>query len=145
MAEEQISLVIFPVLYLGIIIGLYELFVIHSDVGGYRGSRWIGHGLQSILFVVIALFITMNAAWAYSYFSFLNDIAIIKYPIALQIVVGMLLMIKIHLVSAVVKGGYGYGMRMTWIHGLIIGALIVIAPYIWPFIEPAAKGVLPGI
>lgn len=142
---QSSSIVIFPVLYMGIIIGLYELIAIHRDVGGYRGSRWIGHGLHSVGFVLIALFITMNTGWVYSNLSFFQKIPFIQQPIVFQAFIGFLLMVKVHLVSAVVKGAYGRGMKETWVHSLIIAALVVAAPYVWQFIEPVVKGVLPGI
>ncbi len=139
------GLVIMPVIYMGIIIGLYELIAIHRDVGTYRGSHWIGHGLHSILFVMIALFITMNTNFVYENLTFLQNIPFIKYPIVFQVLVGLILMIKVHIVSAAVKGAYGRGMKETWIHSLIIGALVVAAPYIWQFIQPAVENFLPGV
>lgn len=143
MAVETTSLVIFPVIYMGIIIGLYELIVIHKDVGGYRGSHWIGHGIHSIGFVLIALFITMNTGWIYSNLTFFQRIPFIENKIVFQILIGLLLMIKVHLVSAVVKGAVGRGMKETWIHSLIISGLVVAAPYIWILLEPLVKNVLP--
>ena len=48
-----------PVIALGIILGLYELFAIHSDLN-FRGSHWMGHGVHSIVLMMIALFAVFN-------------------------------------------------------------------------------------
>ncbi len=145
MAVDASSIVIFPVAYMGIIIGLYELIAIHKDTGGFRSSKWLGHGLHSIGFVLIALFITMNTSWVYSNLTFFQRIPFIQQPIVFQAIIGLILMVKVHLVSAVVKSAVGRGMRETWIHSLIIAGLVVAAPYIWQFIGPLLKGILPGI
>ena len=143
--EQTTSLMILPVIYMGVIIGLYELIAIHKDVGGYRGSHWMGHGLHSIVFVMIALFVTMNTNFVYENLTFIQNIPFIKYPIVFQILVGLILIIKVHVVSAAVKRAVGRGLRETWIHSLIVGGLVVAAPYIWPLIQPAVENFLPGV
>ena len=46
------------------------------------------------------------------------------------------MMIKIHGVSSALKssGMASHGMKETWFHSLIVAALVVAAPYIWPAI-----------
>jgi len=61
MAEEAI-LFFEPVIILGIILGLYELILIHRDES-FRGSHWLGHGLHSIIIMMVALFAVFN--WDY--------------------------------------------------------------------------------
>jgi len=48
-----------PIIALGIILGLYELILIHRDEN-FRGSHWLGHGLHSVVFMIIALFFVFN-------------------------------------------------------------------------------------
>jgi len=62
MVVKEVSLLILPIIPLGIIIGLYELILIHRDMN-FRGSHWIGHGIHSILFIMISLFITLNTEY----------------------------------------------------------------------------------
>ena len=61
----------------------------------------------------------------------------------LQIAIGLIAAIKIHGVSAEIKTNIGgsVGMKETWFHSLLIGALIVGSPYALPFVINA--GVLP--
>ena len=88
------ELIIYPAVYLGIVIGLYELLLIHRDVN-FRGSHWFGHGFHAIGFIIMALFLTMNAEFAYSYFGFLQGIPLINNPFAFRIFIGLILLVKI--------------------------------------------------
>ena len=45
---EASPLVIGPVITLGIILGLYELILIHRDEN-FRGSHWLGHGIHAVI------------------------------------------------------------------------------------------------
>src|SRR3989338_7982100 len=127
-------------LVMGVIIGLYELILIHRDEN-FRGSHWLGHGLHSVFWAMLAVFATMNAEFAYSNLTFLQNIPFISNILVFRIFIGLLTIIKVHAASAVVKTtvGSSKGLKQTWAHSLIIGVLVVIAPYIWPFIAPAVE------
>ena len=88
------ELILLPIVPLAIVIGIYELIAIHSDMS-FRGSHWFGHGLSSIVSIAIALFITMNTEY------FIEVVGItyqyLSNPLILRIVVGLILNIKIHL------------------------------------------------
>lgn len=128
------ELIIVPVLVLGVILGLYELFSIHADMN-FRGSHWFGHGLHAIGIMIIALFATMNTVFFLEITGLANiGIPFITSPLILRILVGLILVIKMHSVSAI--SGGGKGLSEKWTHVLIISALVVIAPYVWPFIAP---------
>ena len=131
------QLLIVPALIMGFVIGLYELILIHKDEN-FRGSHWFGHGIHAAIFAIIAVFITMNTEYVFSTFAFLQNIPYISNVIVFRVAVGFIAMIKIHATSAVVKStvGSSKGMKETWAHSFIVAALIVAAPYIWPFIEP---------
>jgi len=140
------ALIIYPAIYLGIIIGLYELILIHRDVN-FRGSHWLSHGLHAIGWIVVALFVTMNTEYVYNTFTFLQNIPYIQNVLVFRILVGLITLIKIHGVSAVsrsVSGGMR-GFKETWWHSLIVAGLVVAMPYFWPFLEPVIKGRLPGL
>jgi hypothetical protein len=127
---------VMPPIIIGLIIGIYEIILLHRDVT--VPTHRFGHGIHAIVFAIIATFATMNTSWALETFTFLQGIPFMQ-PIVFQIIVGIIAMVKIHGVSAAIKtsvGGISVGLKETWTHSFIIGALIVAAPYVWPFIEP---------
>ena len=140
---------IIPVILLGVILGLYELILIHRDES-FRGSHWLGHGLHSIGTMMIALFATMNTEYFLQITGLINSgIPLINNVLAVQIAVGIILNIKIHATSAVIKGrafsgGLSGGMAEHWTHTTIISALVIAAPYIWPFVAPMIPSYLGG-
>ena len=135
------ALIIEPVIVLGILLGLYELILIHRDEN-FRGSHWFGHGIHSVIIMAIALFAVFN--WE----SFLAittldamGIPLISNVLAGRIFIGLILNFKMHAVSAVIKGkvfagGVSGGMTEHWSHTIIISALVVTAPYYWSIIAP---------
>ncbi len=135
------ALIIGPALFLGLIIGAYEAIVIHRDVS--VPTHRFGHMIHAIVLSVIFVFCSMNVAFVFSLIPGLESIPIIGSPLVFRIIIGLVAAIKIHAVSRVVKGstaGIVRGMSETWFHSILIGALIVAAPYLYPFIE----GVLPS-
>ena len=134
------DLMITPPLILGAVIGLYELILVHRDEN-FRGSHWLSHGLHSVFWAMLAVFATMNAEFVYTNLTFLQSIPFISNILVFQIFIGLLTIIKVHSASAVVKTtvGSSKGLKETWAHSLVIGVLVVLSPYIWPFIEPVVK------
>jgi hypothetical protein len=131
------EIVILPALLIGLIIGIYEAILLHRDVT--VPTHRFGHMIHALIYAVIAVFFTMNAAFIYSTFNFLHAIPLIKYPIVFQIAVGVITMVKIHGASAAIRGSVGgvsVGMKETWFHSALVGALVVAAPYVWPFVAP---------
>lgn len=126
------------VVVLGIILGLYELIAIHSDLN-FRGSHWIGHGVHSIVLMMVGLFAVFNwplfldvTTLAARNIPFLSDVWIGR------IAIGLILNLKMHAVSKVVHGQLSArGMAEHWTHTLLISTLVVTAPLYWPFVEPA--------
>src|SRR5574341_276042 len=121
-----------PPLILGAVIGIYEIILLHRDVT--IPTHRFGHGIHAIVFAIVAVFATMNTPWVFDTFVFLQGIPFMS-PLIFQIAVGLIAMLKIHGVSAAIKtsvGGISLGLKETWAHSFIIGALIVLAPYAWP-------------
>lgn len=136
MAAAVASLMVMPPIIAGIIIGIYEIILIHRDVN--IPMHRFGHGVHALVFAIIACFVTMNTPWVLQNFTFLQGIPYMS-AITLQIIVGIIAMIKIHGVSAAIKAsgmGISVGMRETWFHSAMVAALVVIAPYVWPFVAP---------
>ena len=132
-------------LVMGIIIGLYELILVHRDEN-FRGSHWLSHGLHSVFWAMLAVFATMNAEFVYANLTFLQNIPYLNNILVFRIFIGLLTLIKVHAASAVVRTtiGSSKGLKQTWAHSLIVAALVVLSPYIWPFIAPVVSPYLGG-
>ena len=131
--ESTLALIIGPSIVFGIIIGLYELFLIHADEN-FRGSHWLSHGIHAALIAIVAVFATMNVDYVLSFFPTLPPL--LANALLIRIIIGLIFAIKVYTVSAVVQGARGAGMHEKFYHILIAAALVVIVPYIYPFVEP---------
>ena len=131
------EIIIIPALVVGAVIGLYESILLHRDVT--VPTHRFGHTLHAFVYAIIAVFITMNTGFVYSTFSFLHQVPFLEHAIVFQIAIGLITVVKIHGTSYAIRSRFGMastGMAETWTHSLLVGALVVAAPYAWPFIEP---------
>ncbi|MEM4282733.1 MAG: hypothetical protein QXU88_01210 [Candidatus Woesearchaeota archaeon] len=131
------ELLIKPAIALGLIIGIYEAILLHRDVT--IPTHRFGHSIHAIFYAIIAVFATMNVEFVMGYLTFLPEF--LQNVLMFRILIGIITMVKIHGVSAAIKGSYGGGVvgtRETWFHSFLIAALVVLAPYVWPFLEPIA-------
>lgn len=140
MAEELVSqgILILPVISLGIILGLYELFAIHADMN-FRGSHWFGHGLHAVVFMMAALFIVLNTDYFFQIAGVANWglPAWVINPWVFRVLVGLILNIKMHATSSLARGGSGLaarGLAEHWAHTTIISILVVVSPLYWPIL-----------
>ncbi len=62
MATEVSTLTIMPAVAMGLIIGLYELVLIHRDEN-YQGSHWFMHGLHTFVPILVGLLISFNVTF----------------------------------------------------------------------------------
>ncbi len=136
MAEPTVPiLIIGPSLALGAIIGAYEAIVIHRDVS--VPTHRFGHMIHAFLLSILFVFCSMNAQYVLNLIPALANIPVLGTAIGLQIAVGLIAAIKIHGVSKAIKsGGGGAGLGETWFHSILIGALIIGAPYAYPIVGP---------
>lgn len=139
-AAQATSLLIKPALWAGIIIALYEIILVHRDVN--VPTHRFAHGLHAAIFALLSTFVNFNVPFVLNNISALKAIPVIGTTLGLRIVVGLIMMIKIHASSAAVRGMHGssMGMKESWIHSLVVAALVVVIPYIWPFVSPALPG-----
>lgn len=131
------QIVLLPALLIGAVIGLYEAILLHRDVT--VPTHRFGHTLHAFVYAMIAVFITMNTAFVYHTFGFLHSIPLLEHAIVFQLIIGLITIIKIHGTSYAIRSSYGMasvGMAESWTHSLVVGALVVAAPYVWPFIQP---------
>lgn len=121
-------LIIGPSIALGVIIGAYEAIIIHRDVT--VPTHRFGHMIHAFLLAILFVFCTMNTEFV------LGLVGLDILPIFVQAGIGLIAAIKIHGVSRAIKsGGGGAGLGETWFHSILIGALIIAAPYVYPVVE----------
>ncbi|MBS3150724.1 hypothetical protein J4425_02890, partial [Candidatus Woesearchaeota archaeon] len=135
------AIIIIPAIILMVILGLYEMFLIHHDES-FRGSHWLGHGLSTFPTIFIALFAVFNTPYFLDLVG-LSGISFFGNEWVVRGLIGFIIMIRIHAQSAVVKatGATGKGMHETFIHSLVIGALIVASPLYWTLLEPLVMNI----
>jgi len=133
-----------PALVLTPILGLYEMFLIHHDEN-FRGSHWFGHSLSVFPTILIGLLIVFNVPYFLQITNLASTSSILANVWVIRALVGLIILIRIHSQSAVVKTtvGSSRGLKETWAHTLIIAVLIVAAPLYWPLIEPLIKSIIP--
>jgi len=137
MAEQ--ALIIGPALALGIIIGAYEFLIVQRDVT--VPTHKFGHAIHAFLLSIGFTFATFNVPFVLSIIPQLQAIPLLGSTLGFQIALGLVAAVKIHGVSRAVKTGMGgAGLGETWFHSILIGALIIAAPYAYPLIEPALPG-----
>ncbi len=133
MALEGIVLV--PALFMGIIIGLVEIFFVHEDE---VGMGWFMHAMHALPFTMFFVFVSMNISFVLG----LLNLAITEslwVDLGIRILIGVVAMIKIGSAAAIV-GRIGE----KWYHTIIIGALIIAAPYAWDLLGPIVVPMLPS-
>lgn len=133
-----------PALVLTPILGLYELFLIHHDEN-FRGSHWLGHGLSTFSTILIALLIVFNVPYFLELTNLDSASSILGNVWVIRALIGLIIMIRIHAQSSVVKAtiGSSKGLKETWMHSLIIVILIVTSPLYWPLLEPLISNIIP--
>ena len=130
MAAETASLVFFPAISMGIIIGILELVFVHSDESG---MGWLKHGLHAIPTMLVLLFVSFNIGPVSQ---------MVGYPVqesfalnlGVRVLLGIIATIKVKAAAAIAGRASSFGEKLG--HSLAIGALIAAAPYIWVVIEP---------
>lgn len=133
MALEGIVLV--PALLMGIIIGLVEVFFVHADEAG---MGWFMHALHALPFTMFFVFVSMNISFVLN----LLNLAITEVwyvDLGIRVVIGIIAMVKIAGAAAIV-GRVGE----KWYHTIVIGILIIVAPYAWQFAGPSIIPMLPS-
>jgi hypothetical protein len=95
--------------------------------------------VHAFLLAILFVFCTMNTKFVLTMIPALASIPVIGSVLGLQITIGLIAAFKIHAVSKTIPTG-GVGLGETWFHSIFIGALIIAAPYIYPFVAPLLPG-----
>jgi len=130
-----VDLIIGPAIVMGIVIGLVELFLLARDEPG----MWFKHGLHAIPVMAIFVFASMNVEYVLTILP-LNVASGGAVDIGVRVVIGLLAALKTGAAAALVPHT---SIGESKIHLLIIGVLVVAAPYIWPYLEPVIGPLLP--
>ena len=131
--------VLIPVLVMGGIIGLIELFFVHADE---KGLGWLSHGLHALpaAFIFTAIAMNIEAAAQLVGWSLQSNMWV---DLGVRVVIGLVAAFKVKAAAAVVSGRNAVGEKLS--HALIVGALIAASPYIWHYLlEPIMPVVLGG-
>lgn len=130
------ALIILPAIVFGAVIGIYESILLHRDVS-VPTHRFM-HTLHALVFAIVATFCTMNVPFVYGLFPALKTVPLLSIPLVFQIAIGLIAVVKIHGTSAAIKSSLPstVGLAETWTHSLVIGVLIVAAPYAYPLLRP---------
>ena len=129
------GIVLFPALIVGVIIGLVEVFFVHEDE---VGMGWFMHAMHAIPFTLFFVFASMNISFVLGLLN-LGITESIWVDLGIRIGVGIIAMVKIAGAAAIV-GRIGE----KWYHTLIIGVLIILAPYAWELAGPSISPMLPA-
>ena len=129
------GIVLFPALIVGVVIGLVEVFFVHADEAG---MGWFMHAMHALPFTMFFVFASMNISFVLGLLN-LGITENIWVDLGIRIVVGIIAMIKIAGAAAIV-GRIGE----KWYHTIIIGVLIILAPYAWALAGPSISPMLPS-
>jgi len=123
---------------LGLIAGALDLFFMVKDESG-DAKTVIKHGFGALVYIIPICFFAFNL----SYLDGLTFIpAILKNDIILLAALGLITAVIAHTKSALFKGSRGYGSREKWLHCILVGALVGLAPFIWSYIGESIKGLI---
>lgn len=121
-AEAAPAIIIIPAVAMGIIIGFIELIFLAKDESG---MGWLKHGLHALPTMMIFVFISMNITWAFSLFGIVDSFWM---DLGARVAIGLIAMLKTKAAASITgKGGVGE----SFVHVLIIGVLMMTAPYLW--------------
>lgn len=132
----MVDFVWIPIIPMTILLGIVQLIFIHKDEP-FRGSHWFSHGFHILILMPIFLFVVFNVQAAVSLVGLPLD-AWYTNEILVRAIVALVFGIKSYGLSAVAKGGAsGKGMHESFLHVIIMMALVFASPFVWPLVEPA--------
>lgn len=129
------GIVLVPALFMGIIIGFVEVFFVHADEAG---MGWFMHAMHALPFTMLFVFVSMNISFVFSLLS-LSITENLWIDLGVRVLIGIIAMVKIAGAAAIV-GRVGE----KWYHVVIIGVLIIVAPYGWDLAGPSITPILPS-
>ena len=117
--------ILLPAIVMGILIGLVEIFFVHSDQGA-MGAMWLKHALHALPITTLFVFASMNVHFVLGLVGINAEGTMIT--VIVRVVIALLAMLKVAGAASIARGAH-IGEKMP--HTLVIGALIFAAPYAW--------------
>jgi len=134
MAIDIASIQLIPTLVMGAVAAATNLvFMVMDETGS--GKSVIGHGISAFLFVFVFTFFSMNINTIPQLLPNLEG-TILANEMIMRIIVLLVATIYVHGHSSLFKGARGAGTKETWVHSLVVGAIVAAAPYLWMIIGP---------
>ncbi len=131
------GLLIGPAIVMGLIIGIVELIMLARDEPG----MWFSHGLHALPVMMLFIFASMNVTFVLTIIPLgITENAMVD--LGIRIVIGLLAAIKTGTAAALVPHT---SVGESKFHLLIIGVLVVAAPYAWALVGPMLEPVLSGL
>lgn len=141
MAIDISSFVLIPGIIIGILAGIVDLiFMIKDETGA--ASQVIGHSFGAFIPLIIASIISTNLSVLYE-----SDWAqgtLLGNEITMRIAFILVLGIYIIMKSRLFKGARGTGMHESFIHSILVAAIVGLGPYYWPLLAPLLPSFLSG-
>lgn len=125
-----------PAIFIGLVLAVYEIWLVHIDEHSFRG--WFGHALHAVPIIIIFTFISMNLHYVLSALNIglpFGRAGEMTARVVLAVIVAVQVVAKSALFGGVRGAGRMRGTHETAIHGLIVGILIAASPYIWLLLQ----------
>lgn len=131
------GLLIGPAILMGLLIGIVELLMLARDEPG----MWLSHGLHALPVMMLFIFASMNVSFVLGILPIsIGEGSMVE--LGVRIAIGVLAMIKTAGAAALVPHT---SVGESKFHLLIIGALVIAAPYIWMAVGPILEPMLSGL
>ncbi len=114
----------------GVIVGAIDIIFMITDLSGDAKST-IMHGLSSMIYVIALTFAALNIDFVVG----LGLPSFLSNQYLMLFLLGLIAMVVVHAKSAVFSRARGPGTHERWPHSLIIGVLVALSPFIWPYLQ----------
>lgn len=129
----MVGLQILPGIAFGILLGLIETIFVAKDESGLG---WVKHAVHAFPFAVVFAIISMNVSWVLNFFG-LGAVDNFAVDLGVRVLIAIVAMVKIKAAAAIAAS-----QGESWGHIIVIGILLLAAPYIWIFL--VGLGVIPS-
>tara|TARA_Y100000310_G_C20387511_1_gene671164 strand:- start:25 stop:459 length:435 start_codon:yes stop_codon:yes gene_type:complete len=134
MAVDIASVQLIPTVVMGALAGVTNLVFMLMDETG-SGKNVIGHGISAFFLIFVFTFFSMNINTIPQLLPNLQG-TFFANEIAMRVIILLIATIYVHGHSSLFKGARGAGTKETWLHSLVVGGVVALAPYLWMIVGP---------